>query len=143
MPRDLGVDAIAGGLGRQTHVVAGYGYSGRASGRNDKHLFHCALLRTGNSAFADARGARPAVCYGMTLAQSPGNCSLSVAEVDESISSAIYGRVGPRTNNLREIYIQARCTLWVMCGRRLGKNFLTLLQHWSGAVMCPACLCGG
>src|SRR5262249_5175126 len=35
-----------------------------------------------------------------------------------------------------------RCPLWVMCGRRLGKNFLTLLQHWSGAVMCPACLCG-
>src|SRR5262249_7661509 len=35
------------------------------------------------------------------------------------------------------------CPLWVMCGRRLGKNFLTLLQHWSGAVMCPACLCGG
>src|SRR5262249_32141159 len=34
------------------------------------------------------------------------------------------------------------CPLWVMCGRRLGKNFLTLLQHWSGAVMCPACLCG-
>jgi hypothetical protein len=31
---------------------------------------------------------------------------------------------------------------WLMCGRRLGKNFLTLLQHWSGAVMCPACLCG-
>jgi hypothetical protein len=30
-----------------------------------------------------------------------------------------------------------------MCGRRLGKNFLTLLQHRSGAVMCPACLCGG
>src|SRR5881392_4069392 len=26
--------------------------------------------------------------------------------------------------------------------RRLGKNFLTQLQHWSGAVMCPACLCG-
>ena len=35
-----------------------------------------------------------------------------------------------------------QCPLWVMCGRRLGKNFLTLLQHWSGAVMCPACLCG-
>jgi hypothetical protein len=32
------------------------------------------------------------------------------------------------------------CPLWVMCGRRLGKNFLTLLQHWSGAVMCAACL---
>jgi hypothetical protein len=33
---------------------------------------------------------------------------------------------------------------WVMCGRRrLGKNFLTFVQHWSGAVMCPACLCGG
>jgi hypothetical protein len=31
------------------------------------------------------------------------------------------------------------CPLWVMCGRRLGKNFLTLLQHWSGAVMCAAC----
>src|SRR6516162_7666334 len=26
------------------------------------------------------------------------------------------------------------CPLWVTCGRRLGKNFLTLLQHWSGAV---------
>jgi hypothetical protein len=36
-----------------------------------------------------------------------------------------------------------QCPLWVMCGRRLGKNFLTLLQHWSGAVMCPAYLCGG
>jgi len=32
--------------------------------------------------------------------------------------------------------------LWVTCGRRLGKNFLTVLQHWSGAVTCPACLCG-
>src|SRR5262249_40130327 len=31
------------------------------------------------------------------------------------------------------------CPLWVTCGRRLGKNFLTLLQHWSGAVTCPAC----
>ena len=30
-----------------------------------------------------------------------------------------------------------------MSGRRLGKNLLTLLQHCSGAVMCPACLCGG
>ena len=30
--------------------------------------------------------------------------------------------------------------VWVMCGRRLiGKSFLTLMQHWSGAVMCPAC----
>ena len=37
-----------------------------------------------------------------------------------------------------------KCLLWVMCGRRrLGKNFLTHLQHWSGAVMCAACLCGG
>jgi hypothetical protein len=32
------------------------------------------------------------------------------------------------------------CPLWVMCGRRLiGKNLFTLMQHWSGAVMCPAC----
>jgi hypothetical protein len=23
-----------------------------------------------------------------------------------------------------------------------GPEFLTQLQHWSGAVMCPACLCG-
>jgi len=30
----------------------------------------------------------------------------------------------------------------VTCGRRPGKNFLTLLQHWSGAVTCPACWCG-
>ncbi len=26
-----------------------------------------------------------------------------------------------------------------VCGRRPGKNFLTFLQHWSGAVTCPAC----
>jgi hypothetical protein len=27
-----------------------------------------------------------------------------------------------------------------MCGRRLiDKSFFTLMQHWSGAVMCPAC----
>ena len=32
--------------------------------------------------------------------------------------------------------------LWVTCGRRHGKSFLTLLQHWSGAVICAACLCG-
>src|SRR6516162_765027 len=32
------------------------------------------------------------------------------------------------------------CPLWVMCGRRLiDKSFLTLMQYWSGAVMCPAC----
>jgi len=36
----------------------------------------------------------------------------------------------------------SKVTLWVMCGRRPGKNFLTLMQHWSGAVMCTACLCG-
>ena len=35
------------------------------------------------------------------------------------------------------------CQVWVTCGRRHGKNFLTLLQHWSGAVTCPACFCGG
>ena len=28
---------------------------------------------------------------------------------------------------------------WVTCGRRLGKSFLTEVQHWSGAVTCPAC----
>jgi len=37
--------------------------------------------------------------------------------------------------------ILSRSCHWVMCGRRLGKYFLTHLQHWSGAVMCPACLC--
>jgi hypothetical protein len=32
------------------------------------------------------------------------------------------------------------CPLRVMCGRRLIDNsFFTLMQHWSGAVMCPAC----
>jgi hypothetical protein len=31
-------------------------------------------------------------------------------------------------------------TASVMCGRRLiDKSFFTLMQHWSGAVMCPAC----
>jgi hypothetical protein len=31
----------------------------------------------------------------------------------------------------------------VILGRWLiDKSFLTLMQHWSGAVMCPACLCG-
>jgi glutathione S-transferase len=28
---------------------------------------------------------------------------------------------------------------WITCGRRPGKNFLTFVQHWSGAVTCPAC----
>jgi hypothetical protein len=28
---------------------------------------------------------------------------------------------------------------WVTCGRRPGKNFLTFVQQWSGAVTCPAC----
>jgi hypothetical protein len=39
-------------------------------------------------------------------------------------------------------YIAGRGSRYPL-GRRLGKNFLTQLQHWSGAVMCPACLCGG
>jgi hypothetical protein len=30
--------------------------------------------------------------------------------------------------------------IWVMRGRRLiDKDLFTLMQHWSGAVMCPAC----
>jgi hypothetical protein len=29
-----------------------------------------------------------------------------------------------------------------MCGRHVGKDFLTLLQHCSGAVRCPTCLYG-
>jgi hypothetical protein len=43
---------------------------------------------------------------------------------------------------LREASQQQAATaevLWVTCGRRRGKDFLTLLQHWSGAVTCPAC----
>src|SRR5215813_11727898 len=44
---------------------------------------------------------------------------------------------------IKPILLKRECPLWVTCGRRLGKNFLTLLQHWSGAVTCPACLCGG
>jgi hypothetical protein len=34
-----------------------------------------------------------------------------------------------------------RSQLWVTCGRRLGKDFLTF-SSWSGAVTCPACWCG-
>ena len=35
------------------------------------------------------------------------------------------------------------CPLWVMCERRpIDKSFFTLMQHWSGTVMCPACWCG-
>ena len=47
------------------------------------------------------------------------------------------------TERLKKCYIVtfivrlgAECLLWVACGQRLG--FLTLLQHWSGAVVCPA-----
>ena len=36
-------------------------------------------------------------------------------------------------------FCMSRMSLWVTCGRRPGKDFLTLLQHWSGAVTCPAC----
>ncbi|MEA2920919.1 MAG: hypothetical protein QOF07_882 [Bradyrhizobium sp.] len=28
---------------------------------------------------------------------------------------------------------------WVTCGRRPGKRLSDVLQHWSGAVTCPAC----
>ena len=31
-----------------------------------------------------------------------------------------------------------RVPLRVTCGRRPGKDILTLVQHWSGAVTCPA-----
>src|SRR5262249_26521210 len=64
----------------------------------------------------------------------------------------IWGATAGILRNLYERVYQAgqcgsgamsQCPLWVTCGRRLGKNFLTLLQHWSGAVTCPACLCGG
>ena len=44
--------------------------------------------------------------------------------------------------NLCRMLVRPRCLLWVACGRRLSKSFLTLLQHWSGAVTCAACLCG-
>jgi hypothetical protein len=37
-------------------------------------------------------------------------------------------------------YVSGRSRHWVMCGRRrIDKSFFTLMQHWSGAVMCPAC----
>ena len=35
--------------------------------------------------------------------------------------------------------VEADSPIWVTCGRRLGKSFLRFLQHWSGAVTCPAC----
>src|SRR5262249_43267008 len=57
----------------------------------------------------------------------------------------VHGVTLPRRSPLscEEPHFTMAEPLWVMCGRRLGKNFLTLLQHWSGAVMCPACSCGG
>jgi hypothetical protein len=40
----------------------------------------------------------------------------------------------------RTLPTRVRWQLRVMCGRRLiDKSFFTLMQHWSGAVMCPAC----
>jgi hypothetical protein len=43
------------------------------------------------------------------------------------------------TQQLKKIPLPSRL-LRVMCGRRLiDKSFFTLMQHWSGAVMCPAC----
>ena len=35
--------------------------------------------------------------------------------------------------------LETAMLLWVTCGRRLGKSFLTFLQLWSGAVTGPAC----
>jgi hypothetical protein len=47
--------------------------------------------------------------------------------------------VRQETAALRDFYA-AYVRSGVMCGRRLiGKSFFTLMQHWSGAVMCPAC----
>ena len=45
--------------------------------------------------------------------------------------------------------VASRSVGWIAWAQRhmsalpLGKNFLTWLQHWSGAAMCPTCLCGG
>ena len=35
-----------------------------------------------------------------------------------------------------------RLLVWVTCGRRLGKSFVTWMQIWAGTVTCPACWCG-
>ena len=35
-------------------------------------------------------------------------------------------------------YFQYAETIRFIIGRRRGKDFLTFLQHWSGAVTCPA-----
>ena len=41
---------------------------------------------------------------------------------------------------LLSLPIKPLSSAWVMCGRRpIDKSFFTLMQHWSGAVMCPAC----
>jgi hypothetical protein len=44
-----------------------------------------------------------------------------------------------RATELDAREIHARRPVRVTCGRRVGKNFLTFLQHRSGAVTCPAC----
>jgi hypothetical protein len=61
----------------------------------------------------------------------------AIGEVKPRYESDVSFRVAGRVLS-RRVDVGA----WVMCGRRHGKHFLTLMQHWSGAVMCPACLCG-
>jgi transposase len=62
----------------------------------------------------------------------------------------ILGKISKRGNRyLRVLFVQAawvvliKPKIWerngLTCGRRHGKHFLTFLQHWSGAVTCPAC----
>jgi hypothetical protein len=66
-------------------------------------------------------------------------------------STADISDLGHRVHGTMSISIEGRAReepaggygrAWVTCGRRPGKNFLTFLQHWSGAVTCPACRCG-
>ena len=58
---------------------------------------------------------------------------MSVPGIGPIISSAMVAAIGLVTRS-------RKAATWVMCGRRLiDKSFFTLMQHWSGAVMCPAC----
>jgi hypothetical protein len=62
------------------------------------------------------------------------------AGVTSSSAMRELGYKGIVSKRLGSPYVSGRSRHWVMCGRRLiDKSFLTLMQHWSGAVMCPAC----
>jgi predicted HTH transcriptional regulator len=62
------------------------------------------------------------------------NLEVFIRRADESV------KIGMR--EIQELTIRSAADATRTCGRRPGKDCLTFLQHWSGAVTCPACWCG-